>query len=100
MKPKWTRIIVGLLFVVAGAWLMWYSRSPNVQVEMREMKVDELVRKFRVVKPHLASTGQKPPLVIALHGAQDTTEQMAETTQLDKLCASQGFVLVYLEAAA
>lgn len=92
-----TRIIVGLLFVAAGLWLIWSTRSPSVQVEMREMQVADLTRKFRVVKPTALQRDSHPPLVIALHGALDTTEQMAESTQLDELCASQGFVLVYLE---
>lgn len=92
-----TRITVGLLFVAAGVWLIWSTRPPGVQVAMREMHVADLTRKFRVVKTTALEPNSQPPLVIALHGALDTTEQMAESTQLDKLCASKGFVLVYLE---
>lgn len=92
-----TKIIVGLLFVAAGLWLIWSTRQPSVQVEMREVQVADLTRKFRVVKPTALQQDSHPPLVIALHGALDTTEQMAESTQLDELCANQGFVLVYLE---
>ena len=36
-------------------------------------------------------------MVIALHGALDTTDEMAEYTQLDSIAAREGFLLVYLQ---
>lgn len=97
MRNKLPRILVGSLFILAGIWWIWSTQPPRVSIEMRELQVDGLARKYRLVKPAQVKGQNKLPLMIALHGAQDTTEQMAEYTQLDKLCAKEGFVLAYLE---
>lgn len=97
MNMKLRRTIIGLLFIVVGLWWIWSSRSLSVVVERREIQVGEESRQYRVVKPGAAAVKKNLPLVIALPGALDTAEQMAEYTQLDKLCAQKQFVLAYLE---
>lgn len=39
----------------------------------------------------------RKPIVIALHGALDTTDQMAQYTKLDRLAEEQDIILVYLQ---
>lgn len=97
MPSKLPRIIVGSMFIIAGLWWIAATRPPRVSVEIREITVDDLVRRFRLVKPASTDRKDKMPLLIALPGAQDSVEQIAEYSQLDKLCAREKFTLVYLE---
>lgn len=97
MNPKTGRIIFGLLLIGLGIWWIWSSQAPKVTVEAREIKVGDATRKFRLVKPVSADTKAKLPLMIALHGAMDTTEEMGEYSQLDRLAGEKHVVVAYLE---
>lgn len=58
------------------------------------LRVDGLARRYRLVAP--ASTGPKPPLMIALHGMLiDSPSLMPTYTGLDDMARARGAVLVY-----
>jgi polyhydroxybutyrate depolymerase len=54
-------------------------------------------REYRMVVPRAIQGTRGVPVVIALHGALDTMEDMAEHTGLDELAVEKGFLLVYLQ---
>jgi polyhydroxybutyrate depolymerase len=54
-------------------------------------------REYRLVIPRSADGLTSVPVVFALHGANDTTDEMAASTGLDELAAEKGFLLVYLQ---
>lgn len=74
--------------------------EPGIEIRHETIQIDGLPREYRLVIPDaltLADASMQFPLVFALHGAIDTTDEMAEYTGLDKLSAEQNFVLVYLQ---
>ena len=59
------------------------------------MTVDSVERSYRLVVPLRKASIDPRPLVIALHGALDTTDEMAAYTQLDRFAIEKDFILVY-----
>ncbi|MHB1031368.1 MAG: CE1 family esterase [Pirellulaceae bacterium] len=63
----------------------------------RSLAVDGEHREYRLVIPDARREGELTPVVFALHGALETTSEMAGYTGLDQLAAKYGFLLVYLQ---
>lgn len=61
------------------------------------LKVGGVDRRFRVVFPQSADTSKRLPVVIALHGALDSIEDMARYSNLDASAQKHGFLLIYIE---
>ena len=96
-SPYWLSLV--LAAVVAFAWLA-YRQSTRLLVTVyrdQRITVDGQERTYRLVIPDRASELGPLPLLIALHGAGDTTEQMAEYTDLDRLSADHGVCVLYLQ---
>ncbi len=86
-------LVVLVCFVVA--WRNLPKRPLAADVFASEqIIVDDEARNSRIVLPHRRST--RCPLVIAFHGAGDSTESMANYSRLEVLAAEQGFILVYM----
>lgn len=60
----------------------------------QSITVDGSVRRFRLVSPH-SLPPDSIPVVFAFHGIGDSTESMAAYSELDRLAAENGFLLVY-----
>ncbi len=97
MSSKAALIALGILLVAGGGWWFWSTRPLPINIEMRELQVGDLTRKVRLVFPKGPDGLKQLPLLIALHGALDTTEQMAEYSQLDRLCSQKKIAVAYLE---
>ena len=100
---KWLAGILLLAGVIITiGWAMSHQRLP-VTVFHETISIDDLDREYRLVVPNEllgpeSETNQSPvPVVVALHGALDTTDEMAKYTGLDHLCAEKKFLLVYLQ---
>ncbi len=76
---------------------LWWCLRPVVDVQHRHLDVGDASREYRLVIPHSLRGKSNLPVVIALHGALDTIDEMAEYTQLDRLAAEKSFLLVYLQ---
>lgn len=81
--------------VVFGT-IQWGNRL-QATVSHKKLLVEDLEREYRLVIPHQTVGKSNLPLVIALHGALDTTDEMASYTGLDELSAEKGFKLIYLQ---
>jgi poly(3-hydroxybutyrate) depolymerase len=82
-------VIIGLCLI--NVW------SQRVLVTHDAIDVRGERREYRLVIPRSAEGVTGVPVIFALHGAQDTTDEMAAHTGLDQLAAEKGFLLVYLQ---
>lgn len=91
--------VAAILFAVAP--LIWYGmnyRQPlPAAITDESMTVEGVKRTYRLVRPDSILGKSKLPVVFALHGALDTTAEMAVYTDLDRLAVEKGFFLVYLQ---
>lgn len=64
-----------------------WQRSGNLpaRIEHQTITIDGIERSYRIVIPDNNPSGTSRPLLVALHGALDTTDEMAAYTQLDRL---------------
>jgi poly(3-hydroxybutyrate) depolymerase len=86
--------------IVAAACILVFlvlqsSSNLPARIEHRTIVVDGVERSYRLVIPDEELTGTRRPLLVALHGALDTTDEMAAYTQLDRLAVEKNFLLVY-----
>lgn len=92
-------VVLGCVLVVTC--FLWIRRNDIWPLPMSvlnsSMAVDGEDREFRLVIPDSVSRESSIPLVFALHGAFDTTSEMAAYTDLDRLAVQEGFLLVYLQ---
>lgn len=98
-RSKWV-VAFTLLFVVAifAVWLARNYRRPlPIAVSNESMMVEGVKRTYRLVIPDSARGRPNLPVIFALHGALDTVEEMAVYSDLDRLAAEKGFLLVYLQ---
>jgi poly(3-hydroxybutyrate) depolymerase len=84
-----------VVFLVATGYFK--SERTRARVEHLTIQVKGATREYRLVVPFSIVHQHDRQLLIALHGALDTTDEMAEYTQLDMLAAREGFLLVYLQ---
>ncbi len=75
------------------AWWLLYKRPLNADVYIHEIIVDGNVRTYRTVVPY--NLASPVPVVFSFHGIGDSTDSMARYSQLDRLAADGGFLLVY-----
>jgi polyhydroxybutyrate depolymerase len=96
-KSPW-RTLAGLVLVAAIVGLcltvVW---PPRVTITHGAIDVNNRRREYRLVIPRSAIGLTNLPVVFALHGANDTTDEMAAYTELDQLAAEKGFLLIYLQ---
>ena len=87
-------LIAGLTALGVLARKSW--QPLRVTVIDESISIDDELRTYRLVVPQAAESGSAKPVVFALHGALNTTAQMAKYSQLDRLAEENGFLLVYL----
>lgn len=99
LKPmmKWLLAMATCSVFGSSALLWWRTRFQVTVFPTEAVTVDGVERRYRLVVPKRIDRITAVPLVVAFHGAGDTTEQMAEQTELDALASSQGFLLAYPE---
>ena len=96
MKPLWSASCVLVAISLILLFLAWQgSGHPPARIEHRTIAIDGIERTYRIVIPDEKPTGALRPLLVALHGALDTTDEMAAYTQLDRLAVEKNFLLVY-----
>ena len=92
-------VVLGSVVVISS--VLWIRRSDVWPMPMSVLNssiaVDGEEREYRLVVPDTVRHGRLIPVVFALHGAMDTTSEMAEYTDLDRLAVQEGFLLVYLQ---
>jgi polyhydroxybutyrate depolymerase len=89
-------LLVGVLTSVLYLAVARYNRT-LAEVRHGAIRVGGLDREYRIVIPDSTRGRKDLPLLLALHGALDTTDEMAADTGLDQLAATHGFLLVYLQ---
>jgi polyhydroxybutyrate depolymerase len=82
---------VAIVVLCLNAWV------PRTTITHGAIDVDGMRREYRLVVPRAVHGLTSVPVVFALHGANDTTDEMAAHTALDQLAARKGFLLVYLQ---
>ena len=90
------RFLIGILSLASIAFLAWWllhNRPLNADIYVHELTVDGSVRTYRTVIPY--NLASPVPVVFAFHGIGDSTDSMAGYSQLDRLAAENGFLLVY-----
>ena len=90
------RFLIGILSLASIAFLTWWvlhKRPLHADVYVHDVTVDGSVRTYRIVVPY--NSDSSLPVVFAFHGIGDTTDSMAGYSQLDRLAAENGFLLVY-----
>lgn len=98
-QPVRVIVAISLLFAIligAGTALSYATRL-QADIQRRTIEIGGVFREYRLVIPYSARDKENLPLLIALHGALDTTDEMAHYTQLDILAAQEGCLLVYLQ---
>lgn len=75
------------------AWLSW------TRVEVRTYENRFGSRRYRVYRPW-RTRGRSRPLVVLLHGCNQTAEDIAAGTRMNRLADRMGFVVAYPEQAA
>ncbi len=96
MKRTWLATLLGFVAIVAAVlvYRLW-PRPVAVDVMTREsITVDDSERQYRLVIPHSLSS-DPVPIVVAFHGMGGSAESMASYSELDRLAADNGFILVY-----
>lgn len=88
--------IFAILTAVLVAVLLTSYWQEKVRILRGELMVAGATRTYRLALP-LAEATRKRPVIFALHGALDTTDQMAESTGLDSFAASHDAIVVYLQ---
>ena len=88
---------LGLIVICASILLYrgWFVPIAARIVLDETINVDGAVRHYRLVIPNRLPQ-ERVPIVFAFHGIGDsTTEEMAAYSDLDRLAAENGFILVY-----
>lgn len=96
-RRRWVWFAIGVFIAVAVTIIRNRPRSLAARVTAETMEVDGEIRQYRQAVPVRVQGAGKIPLVVALHGAMDSVDQMAHSTELDYLAAEHGFLLVYLQ---
>jgi polyhydroxybutyrate depolymerase len=97
------RRIIGMVSVIALLVLCGYSESPagveSYEPGTHKHKLDLRVLGFRrsylIHIPKNYDRAEAQPLVVALHGAFSTAEEMEEETGLSELADKEGFLVLY-----
>ncbi len=101
-RPHRSNRVWLLIALVVVIGLGWFGYRQIVDLPIAVLRAQTIVvngeeRTYRLVVPDSIDALSPIPLLVALHGAGDTTEQMAEHTDLDRLAARHGFCLLYLQ---
>ncbi len=87
---------IGFLATLVGVGV-WEDGVPRAAIAHGVLDVGGMRREYRLVTPRSIRGRTNVPVVFALHGANDTTDEMAAHTGLDELAFMKGFLLVYLQ---
>lgn len=96
MKRFHLFVLCGVIALV-GAVLVFrlWPHAPAADIFPDEsITVDEGIRRYRLVVPHRLPA-DRVPVVFAFHGIGDSTVSMSDYSELDRLAAECGFILVY-----
>ena len=91
------RIIIAVSFLlIAAIVVILIVRPCPIAADIfpsEQLTVGDTARNYRIVIPH--TLPQPAPIVFAFHGTGDSTESMANYSQLDQLASRNGFIVVY-----
>jgi poly(3-hydroxybutyrate) depolymerase len=91
---RFAGVIVVSALIAFAATRIWF---PRATITYGAIDVNGMRREYRLVTPLSVGGQTSVPVVFALHGAIDTTDNMAAHTDLDQLAIEKGFLLVYLQ---
>lgn len=96
---RWRLLLVACILGIAAAFAMRSSRYWPIAatVSQRVLRVGDENRTYRLLTPDSIHAKDQVPVVFAFHDVFETSYQMAEKSDLDRLAAEHGFLLVYLE---
>lgn len=92
--PQLARYMIAALLVLFSL-VAYRQLSHRHQVLIQSIEIHGLSREYRLVIPARKTDQRRRPLLVAFHGALDTTAEMAAYTGLDELAAQEQFLLVY-----
>ena len=69
--------------------------QPSPTVDVKTLMVQEMTRTYRVVVPPTLGAAKPLPLVLVLHGASSTAEEIAVTTGFDLVAVQEQVIVVY-----
>jgi polyhydroxybutyrate depolymerase len=76
------------------------SSAPPAPVQLHHLNVDGVDRTYRVFVPPTLDRSQPAPLVMILHGGNNTAEDMAKATLFDREAVAGEFIAAYPEGEA
>ena len=73
--------------------------GPEPAVAWRQVQVDGMARRYRLYTPPAVGEDRRIPLVLALHGSENSVESFVEASELDEAASANEFVVAYPEAS-
>ena len=89
---------VGLLLLAGCRGDAGRASTAEPALTRRSIEVDGAQRTYRLFTPTSEDDDRPMPLVLALHGAGNTPDSFAKSTQLDQAASAHRFVVAYPEA--
>lgn len=73
--------------------------GPEPAVVWRDLQIDGVARRYRLYTPPTVGEDRPVPLVLALHGSENSVQSFVEATGLDQAASANEFVVAYPEAS-
>ena len=74
------------------------SSSSEPAVVWRDVRVDDVARRYRLYTPPEMGESRAVPLVLALHGSLNSVQSFVDASALDDVASANSFVVAYPEA--
>ena len=73
--------------------------GPEPAVVWRDLQIDSVYRRYRLYTPPVVGEGRRLPLVLALHGSENSVQSFVDASELDEAASANEFVVAYPEAS-
>ena len=96
LQRKWLKLGRSVLRASAKSAPPRRPRSPASPV--REMALQHAgARRYYLFMPPQSSLGARSPLLVMLHGCQQSAREFSASTRMNRLAAQEGFIVIYPE---
>lgn len=103
-RRRWRgTVCVALVSLLVLAGCGGESGSPGATddgepaVAWRSLSVDGVARRYRLYTPPLVDDAGPMPLVLALHGSENSVESFVDASELDEAASANAFIVAYPE---